>query len=216
MLITKHFAFLHMPKTGGTFLASTCEAELPNDWLVSTGLHRHAPYEEIPEAYRGLPIFYLVRNPWDWYVSWFDHVHRGRRDFDYKEHKPFWQTAFAEGRNDFRQTIVNACTGHVAHELTPIPTGVDYYSARFRWIGGAGLESGQVEVGRFENLREDFLAFLERHRVPVSASFPEAVQRFEPVNVGERGPYRDYYDDETQALVGEKTRAIVERYGYEF
>ena len=50
-------------------------------------------------------------------------MHRGRRDFDYKEHKPFWQTAFAEGANDFKQTIVNACTGNVAHELTPIPPG---------------------------------------------------------------------------------------------
>ena len=93
---------------------------------------------------------------------------------------------------------------------------MDYYSARFAWIGGRGLAEGLVEVGRFESLHDDFLAFLERHRVPVETSFVDAFKAFEPVNVGERGPYRDYYDDETRELVGEKTRAIVERYGYEF
>jgi hypothetical protein len=216
MVITKHFVVLHMPKTGGVFLEQVCDEHLPPGWVARHALHRHAPWEEVPEPYRDLPAFYAVRNPWDWYVSWFDHVHRGRRDFDYKEHKPFWQTAFAEGRNDFRQTIVNACTGHVAHEQTPIPPGVDYYSARWNWIGGEGLACGQVEVGRFEWLRDDFLAFLDRHRVPVGETFRDAVARFEPVNVGERGPYRDYYDDETRALVGAKTRAIVERFGYEF
>jgi hypothetical protein len=216
VVITSRFVVLHMPKTGGVFLEQVCEEHLSADWRVSHALHRHAPWEEIPEAYRDVPAFYTVRNPWDWYVSWFDHVHRGRRDFDYKEHKPFWQTAFAEGANDFKQTIVNACTGNVAHELTAIPPGVDYYSARFRWIGGSGLASGHVEVGKFESLRDDFLAFLDRHRVPVDEAFRDAVKEFEPVNVGERGPYREYYDDETRDLVGEKTREIVERYGYEF
>jgi hypothetical protein len=216
MILTNRFVVLHMPKTGGVFLEHVCEEHLPATWLVNHALHRHARWEEIPDAYRELPVFYAVRNPWDWYVSWFDHVHRGRRDFDYKEQKPFWQTAFAEGKNDFRQTIVNACTGSIAHELTPIPPGSDYYSARFRWIGGAGLASGRVEVGRFETLREDFLAFLQRHDVPLPDGFADAVARFTPVNVGERGPYRDYYDEETRALVGEKTREIVERYGYEF
>jgi len=216
MVITKRFVFLHMPKTGGVFMEEVCRDHLPADWLVSHGLHRHAPWEEIPDGYRDLPVFYLVRNPWDWYVSWFDHVLRGRRDFDYKEDKPFWQTAFAAGSNDFKQTITNACTGRIAHELTPIEGDLDYYSARFAWIGGSGLAAGRVEVGRFESLREDFLAFLERHQVPVGGSFVDALGRTRPVNVGERGPYRSYYDAQTRDLVGEKAHEIVERYGYEF
>jgi hypothetical protein len=215
MLITKRFVLLHMPKTSGIFMDEVCRHHLPKDWLVSNSLHRHAPWEEIPEAYRGLPTFYLVRNPWDWYVSWFDHVHRGRRDFPYKEDKPFWQTAFAEGANDFKQTIVNACTGRVAHELTPIGDR-DYYSARFLWIGGQGLVDDRIDVGRFESMHDDFLAFFERHRIPIPDSFAAALRETRRMNVGERGPYRGYYDDELRDLVGEKTRAIVERYGYEF
>ena len=74
MVITKHFVFLHMPKTGGTFVEKACGAHLPREWIATTSLHRHAPWEEIPERYQGLPVFFLVRNPWDWYVSWFDRV----------------------------------------------------------------------------------------------------------------------------------------------
>jgi hypothetical protein len=216
LVITKHFVFLHMPKTGGVFIEEVCRARLPPDALVTHALHRHAPYEEIPDAYRGLPVFYLVRNPWDWYVSWYDHLCRTYRDFPYLRDKPFLRTAFASGANDFKQTVLNACTGRISHQLTPIDDRRDYYSARFSWIGGEGLRRGAVEVGRFESLREDFRAFLERHDVPVSAAFAEALRGSRRVNVGERGPYRDYYDAETRDLVAEKARNLIERYDYAF
>ena len=216
MVITKHFVFLHMPKTGGVFIEEICRAHLPPARLVTHALHRHAPYEQIPQAYRDLPIFFLVRNPWDWYVSWYDHLCRTYRDFPYLRDKPFMRNAFGTGVNDFKQTVVNACTGRIAHELTRIDDGLDYYSARFSWIGGEGLARGAVEVGRFESLREDFLAFLERHGVPVEPSFAQAVHRNPRRNVGARGPYRGYYDAETRDLVADKAQALISRYGYSF
>jgi hypothetical protein len=36
------------------------------------------------------------------------------------------------------------------------------------------------------------------------------------VRATRRRAYRDYYDDELRELVGEKARAIIERYGYSF
>lgn len=86
------------------------------------------------------------------------------------------------------------------------------WQASFRRSQRFGLD---VDVGRYENLREDFLSFLDRHEVPGDA-LRQAVLRAEPVNSSKRNGYRSYYDDELRDLVGEKARRIVKLYDYSF
>jgi hypothetical protein len=92
----------------------------------------------------------------------------------------------------------------------------DHLSAVFARIAGTGVDAGRVEVGRFESLQEDFLAFLERHEVPFGPEFARAVRAEPPFGSSKRGPYRSYYDDETRDLVARKARRLIAAHGYEF
>ena len=59
-----------------------------------------------------------------------------------------------------------------------------------------------MHQARFENLREDFVAFLDRHQI-ASTALREAILTSPPSNPSEgREHYRAYYDDETRELVG--------------
>jgi hypothetical protein len=219
MILTTHFFFVHMEKTGGSFLAKLCRDHLPPTMLVTHGVAPHAPWAEVPERYRRLPGFTLVRNPWDWYVSWYHYMH-----FLFAPHRKrratggslVWRTAFDSGRNNFKQTITNVCIGRYAH-LNPLPApDADLYTRRFLFMGGSALEAEMLEVGRVESLRDDFTGFLSHHEIPVPDGFWDAIKRSPAVNMGERGPYRPYYDAELRSLVGEKAGPIIDRYGYSF
>lgn len=71
MLVTEKCVFLHMPKTGGHFCRSIIETHAGKT-LHSGGWH--APYKKLPANFHHLPILIVVRNPWDWYVSWYHYM----------------------------------------------------------------------------------------------------------------------------------------------
>ena len=93
--------------------------------------------------------------------------------------------------------------------MVPLRAGVQGAAGR-----RAGFE-GTVEIGRFENLREDFIAFLRRHAVPIDDSFTQHVLERPPENISQREPYPSYYDPELRDLVG-ATNTLVDEYGYTF
>jgi hypothetical protein len=221
MLITKYFLFLHLPKTGGSFVADVCYRHLPREWRIENDIHPHAAYEEVRDRFPALPMLCFVRNPWDWYVSWYHYLVQNPPAGPHTvENRPMWVLAFERGRTDFKTAVTRACTG--ASFGNPITSGVmrerglDHYSALYEIKIGRGIEEGRVEVGRYENLRPDLLGFLERHDVPIGEDFREIVASRAPVRASERGDYRVYYDDELRDLVAGKARGLIDRYEYRF
>ncbi len=67
MLITPDFVFIHMPKTGGTFVARMLQLAYGTR-AVEYG-RKHATCEEIPASEHGKPVLSVIRSPWDRYVS---------------------------------------------------------------------------------------------------------------------------------------------------
>jgi hypothetical protein len=221
LLITRYFLFLHLPKTGGSFVAQVCHRHLPREWRIPNDLHPHAAYAEVKERYSHLPMLCFVRNPWDWYVSWYFYLTQHPPDDPQTlDDMPMWVNAFERGKSDFRTVVRRALTGErFGNRLTSDlmrERGIDHYSALYRIKVGDGVDQRKVEPGRYENLIEDLLSFLARHRVPVSAEFEKQIRSHPPVRASRRGDYRDYYDDELRDLVREKAHEIIERYGYEF
>ena len=67
MLITPDVVFIHMPKTGGTFITEMLRL-VYGARAVETG-RKHATCDEIPIAEHGKPILSVMRSPFDRYVS---------------------------------------------------------------------------------------------------------------------------------------------------
>jgi hypothetical protein len=86
MILTPRFVYIHLPKTGGTFVTSVLERIFkpprPRTFLgrlvrrvrgkrwIDTNKHGYCC--EIPESHRGLPVAACVRNPFDRYVSQYE------------------------------------------------------------------------------------------------------------------------------------------------
>lgn len=237
MLITKHFVLLHYPRTGGVFFRRMCQQHLPPEWELRELPEPHAYYSAIPPESAALPVFCLIRNPWDWYVSWYeftiDLMARRPPKGPIRPTNP-WNTVFGAGSHDFRQTAIVCCTrdeGNRYWEIAMRHWDCDLFSAWF-WLMTGHVPSPPpadsplasqfpprarpVETGRYESFREDFTAFVERNEIPAPPGFMDALRNEPPRHASVRRPYREYYDDELRELVGSKARRLIEQYGYEF
>jgi hypothetical protein len=97
MIITDHFVYIHMPKTGGTFVEAALQrlyasrrqrrfrtpgraarrgvyidTSLKRDRRKIGGKDQHQTVSEIPAAYRHRPVVFTVRNPFDHWVSYYE------------------------------------------------------------------------------------------------------------------------------------------------
>jgi hypothetical protein len=220
LLITKHFVFAHVQKTGGRFIKEVCNSYLPADWIVAEELLPHHPLRRLPKSATGLPVFGLVRNPWDWYVSWY---HFTSQSFDTltPRERASWAPVFGDNDATFREAVTAACTG------VPVDgqeerwlwrlreRSRDLYTAWHRRIFDRAPRECEIVIGRFENLREDFISFLRRFDVPVDDEFIDRVRRAPPGAGSRRDRYSVYYDDELRELVASRN-ALVDEFGYVF
>ncbi len=220
MLVTDRFAFLHIPKTGGSFIDSVLRDNLPAECFreVPPSRHPHLGWDELPPAAAELPVLCFVRNPWDWYVSWYHY--RIQRLSSPVRGKMF-ATAFGEGANSFAETVRRACTGDFEHPDERLMRAVreldvDFYTARVLTMLGAGLEEERLTVGRFERLVEDLEGFMGAHHVPLPKGFHAKVRAHPPVRASTHGSYRSYYDPALRELVASRAHVVVERFGYAF
>jgi quercetin dioxygenase-like cupin family protein len=239
MLITKDFIYIHLHKTGGQTLNKIITATQPGVEVVGY----HYPFSEIPPGHESLPIVGIVRNPWDWYVSWYAfNVSLG-------EHKSALTTFFNimsdGGHADLKTTVSNLVNlgsdstssrhyrnaliavfpdtleGNLAVGLTKncvrdlARSGQGYYSWLIERMYGP-LDSPRLRIGRFENLENDFIGIMESIGVD---NVQQVRAQFAPtgrVNSSRHDHYSNYIDAELQALIAEKEQVVVDRFDYQF
>lgn len=214
MIITKRFVFVHMPKTGGTWLREVLKKYKHPLWH----LKERPGHETSAEAPPGLPILGTVRNPWDWYVSWYFFRCREYKDRtglfapdhpreDWVDLMKRWEEHVAQDdvrtRQGFLRTLPRLMDGSLTDSYTKTH---EHFFERGR----------PVHLARFENLGADVTAFLKENRIPNKLKLRTALRTAPRKNTSSHGPYRDYYDEEARDLVASADRAIIERYGYEF
>jgi hypothetical protein len=229
MIVTDRFVFLHLHKSGGTFVNQCLLSFLPD----ARHIGYHLPRSMIPAPAAHLPVLGFVRNPWSYYVSWYT--------FQSKRPNPnfLFRILSDEGRLDFEHTIRNMLNlgagslrlGMVIRSLPPaysnqglnLPgfalapirnTRLGFYTYLYRYLyTGAGPP---VVVGRLEELRDELLPMLESLGQPLSREMRSYVDSESPANTSEHSAYTEYYNDALRNLVAERDDEVIRRHGYRF
>src|SRR5690349_13525686 len=154
MIVTDKFVFVHLPRSGGTFVADVIKKFFPS----AIELGRHLPRELIPQKYSHLPILGTVRNPWEFYVSLYHYA----RSKDPNSVLVSWMSdngklGFADSvknlanlgvDNTRLDKLIQMLPEHIDYSKTTIPnvtketvrdvrnTGIGYYTFRFRQMFG--------------------------------------------------------------------------------
>lgn len=229
MIVTPRFAFLHLHKSGGTFV----NAGLMQHVAGAKQLGYHLPRSMLPAQYAALPLLGLVRNPWSYYVSWYS--------FQRSRPRPnaLFQTLSNGGALDFAGTIRNmlnlerepAVLDRVlaalpaaytnqglnlpSFALAPIRgSGLGFYSFLYRYLYGPDVTA--VKLARMEQLRVEVPALLESAGEPVTSALRDYMSSAPALNISEHAPHRQLYDAELAELVAERDRLVIERHGYSF
>jgi hypothetical protein len=228
MIVTERFVFLHLHKSGGSFVNDCLLRFVPS----ARSIGYHLPRLLIPAEAAHLPVLGFVRNPWSYYVSWYNfQAQRPAPNAMFKALSDNGSLGFDAtvrnmlelGSGSSRLTaLVAAMPAHYgrsglnlpAFALAPIrDSGIGFYSFLYGYLYG-DLTSMTVE--RAEDLRIKLPEYLESVGHRVTHAMNDFVMDAAARNTSEHGPYMEYYSDELRGLVAEKDRLIIERHAYRF
>jgi hypothetical protein len=230
MIVTDKFVFVHLPRSGGTFVSEVIRKFFP----AAHEIGYHLPRALLPREFSHLPTLGTVRNPWEFYVSWYHHQQSSNRD------TPLFCSLSENRKLDFVQTIRNALNLGVSDDkldflIQALPetfdyqerhisnltkdvmrkirgTGIGLYTFRFNLLFG---QADDVFFCRVESLRSDLMAFFERIGA-ASDALRSYVLGLDKKNIAEHLHYSTYYTPELAELVGIRDRQLVERFGFKF
>ncbi len=198
----------------------------------------HLPVAHLPSQAKSLPVIGVIRNPWDWYVSWYAFNNlRGVKN-------PLFNIVSRGKQAGFKETIENL----IRYPEINAKNEIFKHSHRallpenFENDGGAGFTKGCVDffqssdkgyysllvermfgeasdslkLLRFERLTTDLRSVMSELEVSETGEILAALDQQPRKNSSARGHYAHYYDHELRDLVAKKEYAIIHRFGYAF
>ncbi len=201
----KKFVYIHIPKTGGTTIQKICQntenikfekidykdgGHLYNGHLPARPLNRRYSRHEYN-------YFSIVRNPWDWYVSWFSYLdQKNRHDKDFQAEIELIE----EGFPTFIKFISNNRDNLV------FENGCKKYAQFIDWcsFGDKIIDN----IFRLEDLKEN--PFLIRDKIGLNIIFNKQY------NTSSHAFYLEYYDKETIDIVFNMHKEDIEKFNFEF
>lgn len=216
MILRDKCVLLHMPKTGGVFIRMLLQKHYGDDVQLASGKGfkdpsapwaQHHSIDDVPAESRHLPILGFVRNPWDWYVSWFHFF------MSYPHRPPHFITVSKDKTLDFAAFMKNLYTyPRDSAEYLYNSFSAEYF--RIFSCGDDAPSNPAVEMGRYETVHADLYRFLEK--VGVDQECLDEIDGFRSMNPSPHRHYSTYYTDEIVASVYEHNRAVIDEFGYRF
>jgi hypothetical protein len=228
VIVTNDFVFLHLHKSGGSFVNEFLRRFFPS----AREIGYHLPWSLVPESHAQLPALGLVRNPWGYYVSW----------YFFQKQRPRQNALFRllsdDGRLEFEPTVRNmlnlGTTGERLDALTaslpqgygdralnlPGPelakiagTGLGFYSFLYRHMYNG---AGRAYFARMEYVRDELPKMLTGVGQIISGPMREWLAAAPAKNVSAHGKYADYYSPGLRDLVAERDAQLIAAHGYRF
>jgi len=208
VLRSKHFSFLHVPRTGGTWVEEILRAHAPKEWRVRRALPKHGGVEHVPP---GGAAFAFVRDPRTWYRSWYAFHEHCWMERDYANGLG---RAMYDEAPDARTRCYAAHFENGRGFLAALPwmTYAEPWSGHVRAV--VGEPDDRVMVLRYEALRDNLglaLATLIPGKLP--ASLRKAIYTAPPTFESYAG--RAPLDREAVTLIRERDGELAARFGYD-
>jgi hypothetical protein len=229
MIATGRFVFLHLHKSGGTFVNECLMRFVPDARPVGY----HLPRSMIPPEAAALPVIGLVRSPWSYYVSW----------YSFQRARPNPNVLFRilsdDGRLDFEKTLRNmldlgADGSRLDALLRLLPTSyggqglnlpgfalapirhtqLGFYAYLYNYLYAGDITP--VVLGRLERVRDELLPMLESVGERPSPNMRRFVADEQPRNPSSHADYVSYYTPALRDLVALRDASVIERHGYVF
>ena len=184
-----NLVFLHIPRTGGTFIKGAIRQLGIRFEVIEKS---HLPWLEAQEIKPEADFFTFVRHPATWLQSYWGH----RMTIGWGGDLTIAHEYQDDNFNRFTEKVETDYPGFIEELYTPY------------------LKEGMpIQVGYFENLTEDL------HRILESAgeqSDLELIESIRPINVTpENLKVQVEYKPEVYSLVCDREKKIMERLGYE-
>ena len=201
--------FIHVPKTGGTSIGN---------WIRS-GTHEgkkicneeHVSFFLIDEKYKK-DLFAVVRNPYDRLVSYYYHFgnmiyNKSKKEVD------FFDKQMEEWNKGFKNFVFNCKYITWRKSLFDAPF---VYADGSQWIANPqvkyiGKDLDNFTIMRFENLENDFQKMQDK----LNDYRPLPKANTTNSKAFKRGPWQEYYDNETREEVYKYWAEDFELLGYE-
>ena len=228
MIVTDKLLFLHLHKSGGTFVNAMLLRCVPS----ARQLGYHLPYREAPQAYRGRPVIGTVRSPWAYYVSWY-HFQRSQQ-----QPNILFQICSNDGVLGFKETIENLvelssdearlkalenglpatyvnyglnltkrCVGELRER------GLGFYSFLYERLYAGAKEPA---ILRAEHLRQELRSTLSELGHLPNRCVDQFLNEAPPLNVTQHEAPSHYFDDRLAELVARRDHTVIDRHGYAF
>lgn len=226
--------FVHLHKTGGQFINRLLLKHVPG----SKRIGYHLPRSEAPISFQSLPALGFVRNPWDWYVSWYafnqavpqrNPIFRvvsscGKLDFDAtienlirlgdEDHKNMREQIAAQLPETRHNNLGSGITRQVM--LNMHEQGYGYVTWIWRYMFVLNGTINDMTIGRSETLRRDLVECLEKLNIAISPAMHSDIATGEVINASEHDNYRRYYADRLRLLIAEREQEYIEYNHYSF
>lgn len=227
MLACDKFLFLHLHKSGGTFVNQLMMTCLPGTRKIGY----HLPASAIPETLAALPVLGTVRNPLAYYVSWY-HFQRG---LEPSRRNILFRLMSNDGADDFVQTVTRLVTlserpalvAALAEQLPPhfVGSGLNLTRGCVATLAGSGEgfysflyrraydAAPGLTLLRAEELRPALGDFLDRH-YPALPLWRRFLAEAPDMNRSRHGPVADLYPPDLRRLVARFDAPVFERHAY--
>ena len=189
VIIKEKSIFIHIPKTGGSSIQRWL---LDNTDSYITTATKHQPLYDIELKYGKFDFsFAVVRNPWDWCVSWyFFSRDRALRRINHPKNKGKFSLEYNQQiLNDFEKGFEYFIETAMLKDQYHRTVGIDY-------------------IIKLENIDEEIKVIAKQFNINKELPVINASSR----TYG----YRDYYNDNTRQIVQTKFEKDINTFGYNF
>jgi len=228
MIVCNKFVFLHLHKSGGTFVNQMMAACIP----YARQIGYHFPYKELPHSFQRLPVVGTVRNPWDYYVSWY-HFQAQME----KPH-PLYMCVSKGNSLNFEETIFNLLSISENKQLftefqQQLPTqympyginltqkcieplknsGCGFYSFLYRRLYHGASEPIIIKM---EQLRAGLNTLVEQLQLQPQPRILAFLRDAPNMNTSEHNNYQSYYSNKLKQGVANADAAVIKQHNYMF